>query len=250
MKIVQVSDLHLVAPGETLFDLDPLARLEDLVADLNRNHADADIVIFSGDLTNDGDPAAYAALAERLTRLSAPFRLMLGNHDDRTAFRSAFPDAPAEGGFFQAAVDLPEGRLVLLDTLEPGLVEGRLCAARMAWLDAALSAGRPSLLFLHHPPMRIGIPSLDDSRLADADRLLALLRRHGNVRHIFAGHVHRLVSGVWGGIPFATLRGTNHQSAFKQHGPHEVSFEAPAYAVILADRDNVTVHACEFPARR
>lgn len=249
MKIIQVSDLHLATPGERIFGLDPLARLEDCIADLNRNHADADLVVFSGDLTDGGEASAYAALAERLNGLAAPFRLMLGNHDDRAAFRTAFPDAPMEGGFAQAAVDLPGGRLVLADTLEPGHVEGRLCGARLAWLDAALGGARDVLLFLHHPPFPIGIPSLDDSRLADADRLRDVLVRRGNVRHVFTGHVHRFATGIWAGMPFTTMRGTNHQSALRFSGRHEVSFEPPAYAVILADGRDVIVHPHEFPCR-
>ena len=249
MKIVLVSDLHLVAPGERLFGLDPLARLEDCIADINRNHADAELVVLSGDLTHDGTPAAYAALADRLGRLAPPHRMMIGNHDDRANFVSAFPDAPRDGGFVQSAADFGGWRTVFLDTHEPGRVDGRLCEARLGWLDAALADGRPALLFLHHPPFAIGIPSLDDCRLAEPERLLALIRRRGNVRHVFAGHVHRLAGGSWGGIPFTTVRGTSHQSALKFDGPYEVSFEPPSYAVVLAQGGDIVVHAHEFALR-
>ena len=249
MKIIQVSDLHLVAPGTTLFGSDPLARLEDCIVDLNRHHADADLVVFTGDLTNDGEPAAYAALAARLPALRAPYRLMLGNHDDRAAFIRAFPHGLAADGFAHSSLDLAGGRLVMLDTLEPGQVAGRLCAARLGWLDRALEGAADAFVFLHHPPAQIGVPSLDDSRLADAEGLLRVLRRHGNVRHLFAGHVHRLVAGSWGGIPFSTLRSTNHQSALNLAGPFGVSFEPPAYAVILANGGDIIVHTHEFPHR-
>ena len=249
MKIIQVSDLHLVPPGERLFGSDPLARLEDCITDINTHHADAGLVVFSGDLANDGQREAYAALAERLDALEPPYRLMLGNHDDRTAFAGFFPQGLAADGFAHSLADFPAGRIVLADTLEPGRVEGRLCGARLSWLDAALTGAEHVLLFLHHPPGPIGVPSLDDTRLADGERLRTLLRRHGNVRHIFAGHVHRLATGSWGGIPFSTLRGTNHQSALNLEGPHRVSFEPPAYAVILAEGADVVVHPHEFPHR-
>ena len=38
MKIIQVTDLHLVTPGQTLCGLDPLARLQACIADINQNH--------------------------------------------------------------------------------------------------------------------------------------------------------------------------------------------------------------------
>lgn len=249
MKIIHVSDLHLAVPGVLLFGSDPLERLEDCIADLNRHHADADLVVFSGDLANDGEMAAYAALADRLKALIAPYRLILGNHDDRAAFRSFFPAGLDADGFAQSALDIDGWRLVLADTLEPGHVEGRLCEERLAWLDGALRDAANVLLFLHHPPVALGLEASDRSRLADAEALLAMLRRHGNVRHIFAGHVHRLAYGTWHGIPFATLRGTNQQSALAFTGPHRVSFEAPTYAVILIRDGVLAIHPHEFPIR-
>jgi 3',5'-cyclic-AMP phosphodiesterase len=250
MKIIQVSDLHLTLPGGKLSGIDPLTRLEDCIADLNRHQADADLVVFSGDLTNDGEPEAYAALKERLADLAAPYRLMMGNHDDRAAFRAAFPQAAHEDGFIHSSIDLPDGRIILLDTLEPGHIEGRLCEARLAWLDGAL-AGAPqgAFLFLHHPPFPIGIPSLDKWRLADAEALGEILLRHANVRHIFAGHVHRFAAGTWSGIPFVTVRSTAVQSALQLTGPYKPSFEAPAYAVILAEAGGVVAHLHEFACR-
>ena len=246
MKIILVSDLHLVAPGETLFGMDPLRGLETCIADINRTHADADLVVFAGDLTNDGEAAAYEALAERVAHLAPPHRFMMGNHDDRARFLRMLPQPADEDGFVQSSVDIDGARIILLDTLWPGHVAGLLCDARLKWLDRRLGATAKALIFLHHPPFRLGIPALDECRLSEPDRLLSLIRKHGNVRHLFAGHVHRLAHGSWQGIPFTTVRGTNHQSALRLDGPHEVSFESPAYGVVLVDRDEVIVHTQEF----
>ena len=83
MKIIQVTDLHLPEPGALLFGLDPFARLAACVDDINRNHADADLVVMSGDLANDGERGAYVGLQEKLKVLRPPVRMMMGNHDDR-----------------------------------------------------------------------------------------------------------------------------------------------------------------------
>lgn len=247
MKIIQLSDPHLMAPGGLLYGSDPLARLDACLADIGDNHADADLVVISGDLTNDGERAAYAALQERLAQFSLPCRLMLGNHDDRTLFLEMFPDAVAERGFVQSVFDGAEGRLILLDTLDSGHVEGRLCAARLDWLDEKLSEARgPAFLFMHHPPFRIHMPVLDEVRLADADAFHTVLSRHGNVRHIFAGHVHRLIAGSWRGIPVSTLRSTNHQTALDFSQSWSLGREPPAYAVIFIDADGAIVHFHDF----
>lgn len=247
MKIIQLSDPHLMAPGGRLHGSDPLARLEACLADIGRNHADADLVVVSGDLTNDGERAAYAALRQTLAGFVPPCRLMLGNHDDRALFLEMFPEAPAGRGFVQSVFDGSDGRLILLDTLDAGHVEGRLCAARLDWLDEKLQ-DRPAFLFMHHPPFRIHMPVLDEVRLADADALHDILRRHSNVGHIFAGHVHRLIAGSWRGIPVSTLRSTNHQSALDFSDSWRLGHEPPAYAVIFIDADGVVVHFHDFGA--
>ncbi|MBZ9796393.1 phosphodiesterase [Mesorhizobium sp. ES1-4] len=249
MKIIQLSDPHLTIPGGRLHGSDPLARLEICLADIGRNHADADLVVISGDLTNDGERAAYAALREALAGFGPPCRLMLGNHDDRALFLEMFPKAPAERGFVQSFFDGSEGRLILLDTLDSGHVEGRLCAARLDWLDEKLreARDRPVYLFMHHPPFRIHMPVLDAVKLADADAFHDVLSRHGNVRHIFAGHVHRLIAGSWRGIPVSTLRGTNHQTALDFSDSWRLGNEPPAYAVIFVDADGVIVHFHDVP---
>lgn len=248
MKLIQLTDLHLRGPGELVCGRDPAKSLAAAVVDINRNHADADLVVLTGDLSDDGSPQSYRLLAEILVPLVPPARLLLGNHDDRGAFRNVFQNAPAEGDFVQSSMDMGDHRLVFLDTLDEGVVAGRLCERRLAWLDRCLAekAG-PALIFMHHPPFDIGMPPLDGVKLADPQVFAGLLRRHGNVQHIFAGHVHRLCSGTWNGIAFNTGRGTNHQSA-PLFGAKDfaVSFDSPTYNVILTDGSDIVVHAQEI----
>jgi len=248
MKLIQITDLHLRQRGELVCGLDPAANLEAAVADINRHHADADLVVITGDLSDDGSAASYQLLAETIGPLVPPSRLLLGNHDDRSAFSSVFPDAPAEDGFVQSVLDTDAARLVFLDTLDAGVVAGRLCARRLAWLDSRLAeAPNPALVFMHHPPFDIGMPPLDGCKLADPQAFGDVLHRHGNVRHIFAGHIHRLCSGTWNGIAFSTGRGTNHQTApLFDAEDFAVSFDTPAYNVILMDGADIVVHAQEI----
>ncbi|MDR6635331.1 3',5'-cyclic AMP phosphodiesterase CpdA [Phyllobacterium sp. 1468] len=249
MKIIQVTDLHLVKPGTTLCGLDPLARLQACITDINRNHRDAELVVFTGDLSDTGEEITYRVLAEELTKLLPPFRLMLGNHDDRTAFLSVFTTVRVEEGFVQSVKDTSEGRLIMLDTLVPGRPEGRLDVARLRWLQQRLleAGDRPVFLFSHHPAFPIHMPLLDRMGIVEADALHALLKEHGKVRHIFAGHAHRPIAGSWRGIPVSVLRGTNHQAAL-DFSPDRiaVTHEPPAYAVIFIDQDSVIAHFHDF----
>ena len=68
MKIIHITDLHLMPRGETLWGLDPFARLDAALTDIAAHHADADLCVITGDLTEKGDVAAYEMLKQRLAR--------------------------------------------------------------------------------------------------------------------------------------------------------------------------------------
>jgi 3',5'-cyclic AMP phosphodiesterase CpdA len=218
LKIIHITDPHVRPPGETIYGVDSAARLAAVIADVNARHADADLVAVTGDLTHHGEPGAYARVVEILARLSIPYRLMLGNHDRRPAFRAAFPSHPVDAsGFVQSAIDAPGriGRLLFLDTHEPGRIGGRMCAERLGWLAARLeeAGDRPVIVFQHHPPLPVGAPHFDNICMAEPEPYLDVLRRHpGGVRHIFLGHIHVPLTGVFpGGLAFTAGRGCSHQ---------------------------------------
>ncbi|MEO0821596.1 MAG: phosphodiesterase [Pseudomonadota bacterium] len=253
LKLIQITDCHLMPEGERLFESDPAARLGEAIDSVIAEHADAALVVLTGDLAHDGLPEAYRILRRELARLPMPWQLVPGNHDDRAALRDVFPEVEADAeGFLQTVRDLAGLRLLFLDTVDPGVHSGAYCAARRAWLAEALRGadGRPACLFMHHPPMPIGIPRLDQYGLAEPEAFAGVLEGQP-IRQIFFGHVHRPLSGSWRGIPFSALPGTNHQNQLVLSAGREnlSSLEPPAYAVILIDAASTLVHLHAFADR-
>ena len=112
MKIVQITDLHLVPGKQDMHGVNPYERLSKCVEDIQQNHSDAELCVISGDLAHKGEVGAYEDLSEILTRLPMPYRLMVGNHDHRDNLRSVFPETAEDpNGFIQSSVDLDAGRL-------------------------------------------------------------------------------------------------------------------------------------------
>lgn len=198
MKIIQITDTHLLPPGRTLHGIDPADQLARVIADVVARHADANLVAITGDLCNDGDPEAYALLRALLAPLACPVRLMLGNHDARPAFRDAFPDHPVDAnGFVQSWLDAPQGRLLFLDSHHPGTIGGRYCTDRRAWLEDALKDAGPVAVFIHHPPVPDGLAHFDNIRLHDMEAVTGPLRAHApGVAHIVFGHIHVPLAGT------------------------------------------------------
>lgn len=208
MIIAQISDLHVTARGSLVYDrFDTggcLARCVRHILGLKPRPA---VLLATGDLVSDGSAPQYAFLRELLAPLTMPVYLIPGNHDDRGALRAAFPDheyLPGEGRPMHYAIEGFPIRMLALDTTVPGSVGGALDADQLAWLDARLAASprHPTLVFMHHPPFRTGIPHMDKIGLeaASAERLGAIVSRHRHVERITGGHVHRDIRARWNGV--------------------------------------------------
>jgi 3',5'-cyclic-AMP phosphodiesterase len=214
MLIAQLSDPHFLPDDVRLFGrVDAAACLERAVAHLNA--LEPDVVLITGDLTNDGDERAYAACAAIVGRLRAPFFVLTGNHDDRELMRRRFGVGylPASGPLCYA-IDRLAVRLIALDTLVAGEPWGRLGAEQLAWLDARLGEApdKPTLVALHHPPFRTGIGHLDWSMLRDADALAAVIGRHRQVERVLCGHVHRSIQRRFAGTLALSAPSCAHQT--------------------------------------
>lgn len=246
-KIIQLSDLHLCPEGERVVGFDPAKRLDTVLDAIRREHADAELCLVSGDLTDRGDEASYLRLRDRLAGFPLPVCLMLGNHDRRDAFRRVFPSAHDDGGgFVQAAIELGGQRVVFLDTLDEVFPSaGRLCASRLSWLEATLAAApeTPTLLALHHPAFDLGMEYFRSMLLADGEALEALLDRHPQVVHLAFGHVHVPVFGRRRGRSFSAARGTCHPMLPPFVGmATDYVDRPPSYELILFEGETVIVH--------
>ena len=217
MLIAQLSDSHVRPPGRLFADVvDTRAMLKAAIDAVLAFTPRADIVLLTGDLTNDGEPEAYAAMAPELARLPMPVYAIPGNHDDREGMLAldGIVELGAKGRFRQYALDLGELRLVALDSLVPGVAHGEICADRLAWLEAELQASgdRPVMIMVHHPPGETGIDFMDKIGLEASAELTALLGRHSQrIVRIVCGHIHRPIFYRWLGIPVSVAPGLAHQ---------------------------------------
>lgn len=218
MLIAQITDLHVTVPGQSPgAGVDSAANLSRVVEAINALDPQPDIVIASGDLVEWGTDAEYHRLRDLLGLLRAPFRLMVGNHDDRAALLRVFPSCAPSGALgLQQTVELGPLRLILLDSLMPGTPAGTLGPQRLAWLDERLAQRTqgPTMVFVHHPPIEMGVPQVDDSRLLDAADLAAVVARHRNVVRVACGHLHREIFCAWAGTTLSVCPSTAHEFLF------------------------------------
>ncbi len=253
-KLLVFTDIHIVPEGADIIGLDPFERFIQGLEHAVTTHPDATRIIITGDLTHHGDPAEYTRLAPVIESCPLPVTLMIGNHDNRMAFRAAFPDTACdENGFVQSWLDLDAYRLIFLDTVDDTATiehSGFLCDERMDWIERALSSsgGRKAIVFMHHPPMTTGFNAMDRIGLRNRDAFAEVLKNHPNACQLVAGHVHRTISGAAGGIPTAVFKSPCHQMpmALAQDDEHLSVDEPGAYGLILLHESGVIVHTEDF----
>lgn len=238
MLIAQISDLHIMPEGQLMSGrVDTAPYLERAVAHLLALDPRPDIVLATGDLVDGGKPEEYARLRAILAAVPMPVHVIPGNHDARDALRTAFADHGYLhcSSFIQYVIEDYPLRLIGLDTMVPGAPHGELRPGQLDWLDRHLAeSGRPTLLFMHHPPFACGIAEFDSTRLlAGADRLAEIVRRNPQVERILCGHVHRPIQTRWAGTLASIGPSTAHQATLDLRPDVEISFimEPPAIAL-------------------
>ncbi|PWV77284.1 Icc protein [Halomonas sp. A11-A] len=183
MRLVQISDCHLHAdPAARARAGFPLRQLEAVVAAVNRERPD--VVLVTGDISNDETAASYQLAARILGRLAAPWFWLAGNHDD--------PALMAETRELLDELDIGAWRILMLDTRVSGQAHGELGPERLAELAARLEEDdRPTLLAMHHPPLPVGSAWIDALGLKDREAFWQTLSAYRQVRAILCGHIHQ-----------------------------------------------------------
>jgi Icc protein len=249
--LAQLSDPHI---GAEWGGRDPVERLRAAVARVNGLPDEVDAVLVSGDLTNDGDAEQYATVRAELSRLEAPVHVLAGNHDSRALLRAAFDLEGAAEAPVEYAVDLGPLRLLVADTTVPGEDRGRIDAAWLRRLEAALAAApeTPTILAMHHPPLATGIPAWDEINLTLPERaaLGEVVARQGQLLAIAGGHLHRGVSGALGGVPVLAVPSVYVQVApeFGAESPPQGNEDPPAFALHVFRDDELSSQVVSYPA--
>lgn len=236
MLIAQLTDLHMRErglPANRVVETNALT--ERAFAAVAALRPAPDVVVISGDLADRGEAGAYELLARLIGQyLLMPCYVIPGNHDDRAKMRGPLGRyMPGADEFLHFTVEDQPVRLIMLDSIVPGQPHGALCATRLEFLEASLSAApdRPTALILHHPPINTGIIHMDEMKLLDDGAFAAIIARHPQLRGIWCGHIHRTISGMFAGVPVNIAPSAAHTVSFdlSEGGSATLALEPPGF---------------------
>jgi Icc protein len=253
-RIVQLTDPHLYAePDARSYEIPTRELFLEVVAHVEKNAGRVDHLVVTGDHTNDDRAVTYEAMRDILQPWHDRYWFVPGNHEDRATLRATFPDRiPGEGAerinfSFTAGESLCLG----LDTHVPGQVSGRIGADQIAWVEAQLEERDPTtaVLFMHHPPILLGLAWMDRIGLAGRELLQDLVLRDPRIRLVCCGHVHHESSHRVGAATVVTTPSTGLQFSPTSDAAEFVR-AAPGYRIIELDGDSCETRVVRLPEAR
>ncbi|MCS3469593.1 Icc protein [Pseudomonas sp. JUb42] len=197
--LVQLSDSHLFAEADgRLLGMNTRQSLEKVIESVLAEQPVVDLILATGDLSQDGSVESYQAFRQLSAQIAAPVRWLPGNHDELPQMA----EAAQQSDFLEPVIDIGQWRITLLDSAVPGSVPGYLQDAQLQLLAQALSEApqRHHLICLHHHPVSIDCAWMEPIGLRNPEALFAVLGRFPQVRAVLWGHIHQMFDQVREGV--------------------------------------------------
>jgi 3',5'-cyclic-AMP phosphodiesterase len=242
ISIAQLSDTHICAPGQLLFNgVDSAIQLQKAIDWLLQDQVSIQAILISGDLTQDGKLEEYQHLRKLLEPLKQkmPVYLVMGNHDHYHNCQQIFFDYPGLLHInstigLQYEFHLGSRRFLILDSLELGIDQGHLNSDRLAWLENKLQQSMDrTVIVIHHPMIRIGNSLMDEMHLYEVEAFGKIVESYDHIEMILCGHIHRTIFSRFKNIPLVICPSTAHQYPVNlTHAlAKKLSSEAPGFLI-------------------
>lgn len=181
-RIAHISDTHISPHGnfvEESFDW--------AMKDINKLHPD--IVIHSGDLTDNGVLTDYEFAVTKLQTIEPRTLVAPGNHDEYNLGHSLFKEMI---GPVDSELKLDNIAIYITDSPQPDRDEGRLGRRRQTYIEeklGQLEKGTMKILVFHHHLVSVPFSGRDQDVLEDAGDILDMVLRH-KINLVLMGHRH------------------------------------------------------------
>lgn len=191
LLVAQITDTHLFAESEQqLMGTVTNNSLQAVLAHLSQLQPQPELLLLTGDISQDESYASYQRLQDLLAPLNIPAYWIPGNHDNLPVMQQVLNQSP-----FVAEKHFVAGgwHFLLLNSLVPGCVYGQLAPESLEWLEQKLQliGNQPTLIALHHPPCLVNSNWLDQINLHNSAEFLAVIDRYAQVKLVIFGHIHQ-----------------------------------------------------------
>lgn len=231
MNIVHISDIHFRKnyeqssagyKGMLAKMQSPLVPLEKCLEEI-QSKQQIDLLIISGDLTDDGEAEDYRFLKQVIQNIIGDIKVIvtLGNHDIKNNFREGWLNESPSEKPYNIIETFKEFHIISFDSAIYENSNGYVSESQLKWLDQALESkqDKPVILVTHHHLIehQSSIPNLPESQLI-LDKL-----QNKNILCILNGHTHHAYKTKIENIPYYTVVGMSFVG--EDIGQQQIQFE-------------------------
>lgn len=188
IRIVQITDPHLFgSTTESLLGVNTAYSFQGVVRHIKQQQTDIDLILATGDIAHNSQPAAYGTFFEGVKGLAPVIRSLPGNHDQSSLLGQQWET------YSQPLTRINNWLIVTLDSTITGSNNGRLGAEQLKLLQNACNSHKNQhvLVALHHNPIAMQSQWLDTMMVANSTEFMNLISKHENIKVVLWGHVHQ-----------------------------------------------------------
>lgn len=216
IRILQISDTHLFADDEgVLLGCNTQQSFNDVLALVEEEKLEPDLILLTGDLSQDGSIHSYEKIAMAMEQFNCPIHWIPGNHDVFSTMRNVFAASQLND---EKIIDVDNWCIVLLNSLDLGHVPGLLTPQELDHLRQSLAATNAAnkIVCLHHHPIAIGSAWLDNLGLVNHEDFFTIIDDDPQIKLVLHGHIHQEFKGYRKGVCYLSAPSTGIQFAPKK----------------------------------
>jgi 3',5'-cyclic-AMP phosphodiesterase len=200
VRIIQITDPHILSDQSNKFKgINPYQSLKAVVNHIKSSSWDFDMIIATGDLTQDNNKDSYENFYGLLQMENSPIFCVPGNHDTKIEIQSTLPKSL----FFCCEKVIKQDWLIIgIDSSIADSSKGFLSKSELEKLELNINTHdhKYIMIYLHHHPIDIGSRWIDEIGLENKIEFFNLLEKYRNIRVIFCGHIHQSIEMSYNNI--------------------------------------------------
>jgi len=188
LVIAQFSDSHLFSDINSLhYGANVYHNLRKVLSALAQDKS-IDVIIFTGDLTQDHSEQSYVNFVEavNLAGIKKPIYFLAGNHDEYELLNNYLVNTPFNQ---QKLIETEHWQICLLNS-KSATPAGFISEQSLQRLRSSINAQKKQILFTHHHPIDVNY-FIDKHGLENKPELWQTLSEQPSIAAIACGHVHR-----------------------------------------------------------
>ncbi len=208
---LQVTDMHLFGhENDCLLGIDTAYSFQAVIDAVRQQNIAFDIILATGDLSQDYSYDSYKRFAEMVKQLEKPVFWLPGNHDDGPLMRRIMPEF---GVSIARNIIIGEWQFIMLNTQVYSVPHGWILPDQLEYAHKCINDNPhlKTVICLHHNTFPVNSAWLDQHELKNKNELLDLVYKHPQVKLVLCGHVHQETDFVSNNVRFISSPSTSIQ---------------------------------------